>query len=343
MSLTLDIRLQRQAYHLLGNRRGAVVMMDVQQGDLLVCASKPSFDPHRIDDRLFRGGRGDSVLLSRATHGMYPPGSTLKVLPAIAAVNAGFKGRIECPADGWTTSAKYPRIHDYGYYAAQKNDTYWGGYGAIDLPTAMAKSSNIFFARLGVQLGIDALHETAEGLYFNRRIPLHRSLGGKWDAPGGSFPKLSARDQYGLAQVSIGQGKVLTTPLHMALLTAAIANQGVAPQPRLSLEQKPANLATLMSPNTAGQVGAMMRKVVTEGTGRRINRSEFSVAGKTGTADHGGTAPHAWFIAFAPYEAPRLAIAVLIEDGGFGSTEALPIADKLFEQAKGLGYLEISL
>ena len=134
---------------------------------------------------------------------------------------------------------------------------------------------------------------------------------------------------------------MVTTPLHMAVLTAAVAMDGRPPMPRLNLAQSPARLEPFMTPRTAGLVGQMMRKAVTDGTGRRIHRKDVSVAGKTGTADHGGGQPHAWFIAFAPYEAPRCAIAVLIEEGGFGSSAALPVADELFSLAKALGYLEV--
>ena len=341
LRLSLDIRLQRQAHQLLGAHRGAVVLMDVKTGDLLVCASKPSFNPMQIDNKLFAGGKGESVLLNRATHGLYSPGSTFKVVTAVAAVENSFKGNIDCPAQGWTTSSKYPRIHDYGYYAAQKNGTYWGGYGSIDLSTGFAKSSNIYFARLGTQLGMDKLHQTGKRMKFNERIPLHRTLTNKSDAPSGSLPKLAKSDRYGLAQMSMGQGKVLSTPLHMALITAAIANGGTPPKPRISLEQKPTLLSPFMESSSAKTVGAMMRKVVTHGTGRRLANSPLAVAGKTGTADHGGDKPHAWFIAYAPYDAPRYAIAVLVEDGGFGSSTALPIADKLFQSAIAFGYMEV--
>jgi len=339
--LTLDARLQRQASRLLGQRKGAVVLLDVHNGDLLVCASTPSFDPHRLDQKLFSGQRGDSVLLNRATHGLYPPGSTLKVFTAAAALSADINPLIDCPAEGWTTSAKYPPIHDYAYYAALKEGRTWAGYGRMDMATALAKSSNIYFARLGVDLGLARMTETAKQMSFNQRLPLHRDFLGGASAPGGRFPKLGDRDLYGLAQIAMGQGKVVTTPLHMAVLTAAIAAGGEAPAPRFSLDQAPDSLGSFMSPAVAAQVGAMMRKVVTEGTGRRLRHASISIAGKTGTADHGGEMPHAWFIAFAPYEAPRLAISVLVENGGFGSKVALPIAAALFEQAHDLGYVEI--
>ncbi len=340
ITLTLDIRLQNRAYRLLGQRRGAVLMMDIDNGDILVCVSKPSFDPHRLDNSLFSGRRGESVLLNRATHGLYPPGSTLKVFTAAAAGESGFKGRIDCPASGWTTSARYPRIHDYGYYAAQKSGKPWKGYGEIDLPTALAKSSNIFFARLGVTLGIESMHAQAEKMYFNRRIPVHRGLVNRIDVPGGVFPMLGSRDRYGLAQMSMGQGRALTTPLHMTLITAAIAAGGTPPRPRFTTDQSPAMLSAFVSPVTADAVAAMMRKAVTEGTGRRINRNDLPVAGKTGTADHGGTAPHAWFTAFAPYGAPRYAISVLVEEGGLGSQGALPIANQVLDLALRCGYME---
>ena len=280
LTLTLDARMQHLAFRLLKGRAGAVVVMDLDDGDLLTLTSCPSFDPNLIDSALFSGARGSSVLLNRATQGLYPPGSTFKIVTAAAALKQGFSGTIDCPADGWTTSPSNPKIRDHEYYSARSRGKAWRGHGALDLSTALSKSSNIFFARLGVDSGRDALQAMTHALHMNDRLVLHQKFGMALKGSAGRFPDLSPRDLYGLAQVSIGQGRMLTTPLLMTVATAAIANGGQAPKPRLALSTTPGMLARSLSAKSAGRLAAMMRRVVTEGTGRSIAASSITVAGK---------------------------------------------------------------
>ena len=148
------------------------------------------------------------------------------------------------------------------------------------------------------------------------------------------MPRIADKDRYGLAQVAIGQGELLVTPAYMALLTAAVANQGIAVRPRLVAADQPKPLARFMSADTATQLAAMMRGVVTEGTARGIDDPDLWIAGKTGTAQNSHGDSHSWFVGFAPTQRPTLAIAVLVEGGGYGSTVAAPIAHDLLLAAR---------
>jgi len=335
--LTLDIDLQRAAVDLLGPDRGAVVVVRPSDGAIRVLATTPAFDPNAVGVEMFRGTEPESPLLNRATQGLYPPGSTFKIVLAAQALNAGFKGTLDCPADGFTTSARYRKIRDHDYYSARRAGRVWGGYGQIGLATAFARSSNVFFAKLGAGYGHDAFYQNLEQFWFNRRIALYQSPFGSWAMRTGQAPRLSNSDQYGLAQMSIGQGQMLATPAHMALIAAAVANGGVAMRPRLVVTDRPEPLAHFMPEATATTLTKLMRRVVTEGTAKGIDDKELPIAGKTGTAQRRGSGAHSWFVGFAPADAPALAFAVMVEEGGNGSTRAAPIARDLIRRARAQG------
>jgi len=342
LTLALDADLQRLAVQRLqaaGNGRGAVVMLRPSDGALRVLASTPAFDPNRLDADLFRRGDPATPLLNRATHGQYPPGSTFKVVIAAQALEAGFRGRLDCPAEGYTTSARYRPIRDHEYYSARSSGRRWAGHGRLDLATALAKSSNVFFAQLGVTYGHAALHTAGQRFLFNRQVSLADSLSGALTMQTGRLPKIPERDRYGLAQASIGQGKVLATPAHLALIMAAVANDGVAMQPRLMTTDAPRPLARIMSSGTAAQLAALLRQAVSDGTGRGIDTDQLAIAGKTGTAENTFGESHSWFIGFAPAHRPALAVAVLVEQGGYGSAVAAPIARDLLLAAREQGLL----
>lgn len=340
LATTLDAQLQVLAVERLGDRRGAVVVLRPDDGAVLVLASTPAFDPNRVDGTLFVGSDPAAPLLNRALQGQYPPGSVFKVIPATMALEAGLGGPMFCPAEGFTTSARYNRIRDHEYYSARRAGRVWGGHGRIDLGTAMAKSSNVYFAQLGDQLGHAALEEAKTRFLFNREITLAGGLGGAVRMRTGRLARLSERDRYGLAQAAIGQGRVLVTPAQMALIAAAIANDGVAMRPRLIASDPPEALAQMLAAPTAARLARMLRRVVTEGTGRGIETPGLAIAGKTGTAENPHGASHSWFIGFAPAEHPKLAVAVLVEQGGYGSTTAAPIARDLLVEAGALGLLQ---
>jgi peptidoglycan glycosyltransferase len=338
--LTLDAELQLLAVQRLGSRRGAVVLMRPGDGAIRVLASAPAFDPNRITAALFRGTYPSAPLLNRATQGLYPPGSTFKILTAAMALEQGFKGTLHCPADGYTTSSHYRKIRDHEYYAARKAGKTWRGHGNLDLATALAESSNVFFAQLGVRYGHDAFSRNAKRFQFNRQIRLYEGPYGSWTMSTGRIPEIKKSDKYGLAQASVGQGKILVTPAHMALITAAVANRGVAMRPRLLQSDPPVQLARFMPDAEAVRLARMLRKVVAEGTGRGIDVEGLAIAGKTGTAQNPQGASHSWFVGFAPAERPALAVAVMVEHGGYGSKTAAPIARDLLVRANELGMLQ---
>lgn len=340
LRITLDADLQRQAFHLLGERRGAVVVIRPIDGAVLALVSTPSFDPNRLGPELFDAEAPGSPLLNRATQGFYPPGSVLKLVPAALAAEQGFHESLECPADGFTTSRRYRKIRDHEYYLAQRNGKAWHGHGKLDLATAFARSSNVFFAQIGVLYGHQAFYETTARMLFNRTIVLHESPFAVWQVRTGRTPRMDLNDRYGLAQMAIGQGKIEVTPFHMAIITAAVANGGMAAKPRLVEASDSIEGTRILSQETAARLATMMRRVVTEGTGRSIQDPRLDIAGKTGTAEHQQGEPHSWFVGFAPASQPALAVAVLVENGGFGSAVAAPIAKELLLSASSSGLLD---
>ena len=337
--LTLDSELQLAAIQGLGNRRGALVLLRVDDGAILALASTPSFDPSQLSPALFSGNPADSPLLNRATQGLYPPGSTFKIALAAEALDQGFSGTLHCPAEGFTTSPRYPLSRDHEYYSAQRAGRSWWGHGNLDLTTAFVESSNVFFAQLGVQYGHEAFRANLERLLFGQPVRIYPGLDRTGAINTSRVPRIVDKDRYGLAQASIGQGVVTASPAHLALITAAVANQGVAMKPRLIATEPPAILASLMSEATAGRLAKMMRRVVTSGTGKTINTDKLAIAGKTGTAENPHGASHGWFVGFAPADRPRLAIAVLVEQGGYGATSAAPIARDVLLRAQALGLI----
>lgn len=333
--LTLDAPLQRFALQGLGQRHGAAVLLRPRDGALLVLANNPAFDPNRVGPALFAAPGDDTPLLNRATQGLYPPGSIFKVVLAALALESGFTGTLDCPPGGYTTSRRYPPIRDHEYYSARESGRGWRGHGRLDLGGAFSLSSNVFFAQLGVRYGHEALASMGERLLFDRQIRVYPGTSRSGAMSTGRLPQLKPSDLYGLAQASIGQGRVLVTPAHMALIAAAVANGGLVMRPRLIVDDPPEALGQALSADTAGQLARLMRRVVTQGTGRGIETPGLAIAGKTGTAENPRGPAHSWFIGFAPAEQPELAVAVLVEHGGYGSRSAAPIARDLLVAALG--------
>jgi len=343
LQLTADARLQTLATRLLDGRRGAVVALRPSDGAVLALVSAPGFNPNQLSPALFsNAARHEAPLLNRALHGLYPPGSTFKMAIATLAIDSGFDRKLDCPAEGFAAAPGARPIRDHAYYVNQRQGRTWPGYGLIGLREAFAKSSNVFFARLGTELGPEALNDSAATWFFHRAIPL-QGIGR--DGPAtrpGTIPLLRSDERLRVAHLSIGQGELLVTPLQMAVLTAAIANGGIAMQPRIVISVAPAILGTITSPATAGQVRSLMREAVVNGTGRQALLPDLEIAGKTGTAQVAGGADHAWFVCFAPAANPTLAVVVLVENGGYGSATALPIATALLQEAQKIGLLATS-
>ena len=305
VQLTLDARLELKVRQILDGRAGAVVVMDAATGDVLAMASGP-------DDGM-----------DRARYGLYPPGSTFKLVTAMAALrkDPDLKHRTflcrrlpDGRAGNWIAGWNRPIKDDIGDRA----------HGTLDMGRAIAVSCNAYFAQLGVRdVGPAALAETAERLGIETGDPRE-------------FRKL-------LPWSSYGQGTVLTTPFKMARVAAAIADGGRMPEGRWTSDSS--NMRTdapaeVLPPTEAAFLAASMRRVVTEGTGRQaMAGAAISFAGKTGTAQLDQGQPHAWFAGFAPYDGGgrRLAFAVVVEHGGYGALAAAPVARRAMEAAKELG------
>lgn len=335
LELTLDNGLQQEAYKALGDQTGAVVAIDPSTGAVLAMVSKPSYDPASMlgpDAAALRDALLDDPsepLADRAIARTYPPGSTFKVLVAAAAVENGVAGPntlfddpSELPLPG-TTSV----IHNYEPGPCEDGTT-------VTLDVAFRKSCNTIFAMLGLQVGAQALYDTAFSFGFdapqNFQLPAEQSF----------FPQPTDVDGPALAQSAIGQRDVRATPLEMASVAAAVGNGGLLMQPFLVsrivdatgttlTETTPELQSRAVSSATATLVAQMMEGVVASGTGTKATVPNVRVAGKTGTAETPSGSPDVWFIAFAPVDHPTIALAVLVEDAGenaTGGSVAAPIA-----------------
>lgn len=330
ITLTLDARLQQAAYQALGNRRGAIVAISPQTGAILAMVSRPGFDPNTLAanwDTLSQAV--GSPLLNRATQGLYPPGSIIKVLVAEAALAE----RAANVNQQFTCTGSLKIGSDYTLPEVDHQ-----AHGKVTLEQALAVSCNVTFGQLALDLGRDkmAKHYERYGFAQSPKSDIPVSAGRLPD-----FAKLSDGD---LAQTGIGQGSLLVTPLSMAMLVSTFANKGTimkpylvqritAPDDTVLKETSPEKWLSPVDAKIAGQVAAMMVTVVNKGTGSRAALRGIEVAGKTGTAENPHGASHAWFIGFAPADNPQIAVAVIIENAGSGGAFAAPAARQIFVQA----------
>lgn len=324
---SLDYSVQKAAYDALGSSRGSVVVLKVDTGEILAMVSKPSFDPNNLSKNWKALNNNENrPLLNRSVSGLYPPGSTFKVITGISALE-----NIEGIADEiYDDKGKV----DLGGGYTLSNDK-GKAMGKINIEQAMIKSSNLFFGNLAIRLKGN-LFETAEKFRFNRDIPSEGIIIDK-----SRFPKYKSSEEGNLAQSGFGQAEVLATPVQMVLVAQTIANDGVMMKPTLISKVTDYNGNIVKSLNTselgdvtsagyASEVRRYMRDVVSKGTGTRAQVSGIQVCGKTGTAQHVESKnPHSWFIGFAPYKDPQIAIAVIVEEGGYGGTAAAGISAKV--------------
>ncbi len=344
--LTLDAAGQEAAYAALKGLKGAVFAMEPATGRVLVMVSTPGFDVNKLAshdpdaatayyDELIADPR--KPLYNRAIAGdLNPPGSTFKVVVAAAAFESG----------RYTPESAFPNESSYtlpGTSTAIHNQ--WrgtcGSGPTATIQTALRLSCNTIFAQLAVELGDEALREMAEKLGFNQSFEL------PLESIPSEFPRVL--DPARTALASFGQGDLRATPLQMAMVSAAVANDGVLMNPRmvdavlgndLSVQRAydDSEFGRAMSPEVAQMLTEMMIDAVRNGTGQSARIDGIAVAGKTGTAQNGDTQPYTlWFTGFAPADNPRIAIAVVVEDGGgrgqsgSGGTIAAPIAKKVIE------------
>ncbi len=351
LQLALDLRLQRAAVKALGGDKGAVVMLDPTTGEILALASTPVYNASAIADpatarKTFSRLRDDprQPLLPRATLGRYVPGSVFKIVTAAAALDSNavgpsttFPEQPGAEEDGLRVSGF--RIRD-GHHP-QTGDT------PLDLVGATEASCNIWYSLAGLQTGGERLVDEAAEMGFGAAIPfdlptaISRVTGGDGNAPGGFEGDTE------LASASFGQGETFVTPLQMALVASTVANDGVLMRPRL------VTALTGDAPGARGIGASEWRRVLAEDDARAIQAAmqqavegelgrQFTpgaavdgvpTAGKSGTAELGGKGePHSWFIGFAPVENPKVAIAVLVEQGGRGGDRAAPLAGAMMER-----------
>jgi peptidoglycan glycosyltransferase len=317
---------------------GAVVAIEPSTGAVKVMVSNKPYDPNRVPYELEQLNRNliETPLLNRATQGLYPPGSTFKVVTAAAGLESG----VITPE---TTIDAPGTIIDEGH---ELSNDFNASFGPIALDTALTNSVNTWFGQLGQQLGNEALFETMEKFGFNSTPPIDLPDDEVYNS--GVYEEghtLRRNDPVDLARVAIGQERLLATPLQMAMVAAAVANRGklmkpqiwnrvVDPDGRTVKSLDPSEYSQPVSATTAEELTTAMEGVVSEGTGTNAAISGVQVAGKTGTAETPGNKAcgggeeqnQAWFIGFAPADEPKIAIAASVEcTEQFGNDVAAPI------------------
>jgi len=345
--LTVSAAAQQAARDALGDQQGTVVALDPRTGAVLAMYSNPTFDPQPLTSHLATvaqlaanqvNAKPAEPALPRAYRQLYAPGSTFKVVTATVALDAGT-----------TPDTEFPQIKELGLPQSDKTIANFGGHPCGGtLAVSFRDSCNTTFAALGLQLGEQFPPGMAGfGIYEPPPLDLPRPVASTGPAPGAFRHNKPA-----FALAGIGQGPVSVTPLEMAMVAAAVANKGVIMVPHVGAEIRdsdgkrlrvisPKPWKTAMPPETAAAVTSFMVSVVTSGTGTAAQIDGVTVAGKTGTAQVEGGPPNAWFISFAPAEAPQFVVAVLVEHGGnrndeaTGGKVAAPIAAKMLRALLG--------
>lgn len=369
LTLTLDIKLQKVAEQLFSEGRGSMVAIEPSTGEILALVSRPGFDPNLFVDGIdpqnwdLLNTSIDKPLLNRALRGAYPPGSTLKPFLALSALESGKRTPQQSISD--------PGVFRLAGVAHYWNDDKPGGHGIVDMHKSIVISCDTYYYQLASETDIDETAKFLRALGFGTKtgIDIDGELEGtlpskQWKNNRFARSTSEARKWYVGDSISagIGQGYNSFTPLQLAHATATIANDGVAIRPRLvrqiteaatgkvrSTADLNTNKPTSMNfkPENVAFIKAAMAGVVTDGTGARVfAKAGYVSAGKTGTAQVFGMKrgekyiegrvnerlrDHAWYIAYAPADKPTIALAVMLENGGFGGTAAAPIAKAVFD------------
>jgi cell division protein FtsI/penicillin-binding protein 2 len=325
LRLTLDLKLQRRAWELLGDRRGGVVAIEPSTGNILALVGKPSFDPHDVA-RAVGGESAEATLLNRATQGLYPPGSSFKILVAAAALDA------RAIDESFTVTCRGTEVIHDDRIRCWKQD----GHGTIALREGLAQSCNIYFANVGLKLGPGRFTRYARAFGFGERVDIGIPV-----TPS-SVPSGDRLYTAMLLESSFGQGEVQVTPLQMAWIAATIANHGEQMELRLLdavldgdeelSGAGPRRRGYAVSARAADQVTQLMRYAVESGTAGSGGVPGVTTAGKTGTAENPHGDSHAWYVGFAPAADPKIAVAVVAENAGSGGTVAGPIARGVMQE-----------
>jgi penicillin-binding protein A len=339
---SLNPAAQRAAVDGLAGRRGSVVAMVPDTGEIKAMVSIPEYDPNAVENsKTFQKLNSDdsAPLFNRATQAGYPPGSTMKVVTATAALDSGdftpdsvLSGRSPIAIEGVPLSNS-------------------GGeqFGDIPMTTALTNSVNTWWAQAGEKVGNDTMFKYMDRYGFNAKPRLdypgfQLAASGVYDGN----KLLGPNDRIDIGRVAIGQERLRVTPLQMAEVAATVANKGELMEPRLwsrvidpdgrETNLDPAHQSRVMSEDTASELNDMMQDVVSEGTGTAGAVSGIDVAGKTGTAEISSGVNDAWFIGFAPADAPKIAIACIVEHtSGFGGPTCGPIFKAVAESLLGNG------
>ncbi|MDO8374405.1 penicillin-binding protein 2 [Polaromonas sp. YR568] len=359
--LSIDIKLQKLVEDLFGDRRGALVALDPSTGEVLAFVSKPTFDPNLfvdgIDSESWQALNEsiDKPLLNRALRGTYPPGSTYKPFMALAALESGKRqpGSITNDTGSWMFGGHQFRSHG-------------AGLGPVDMHQSIVKSSNVYYYSLANDLGVDAMHDFMKPLGFGQitGIDIHGEVRGvlpsqEWKRK--TYKRADQQKWYPGETISlgIGQGYNAFTMLQLAQATATLANNGVRHKPQLVIAtqdpmtraiepiapQPPQNLG--YKPENVAVIRKALVGVTQEGTSTRVFAGAgYLSGGKTGTAQAVGVGQkdkydarkleehqrdHALYMAFAPADHPKIALAVVVENAGFGAAHAAPIARRVFD------------
>lgn len=332
---TLDVGMQEVAFQSLGVYKGAIIVSEPSTGKILAMVSKPDYNPNDIDDIWDEliNDKDSTVLLNRVTQGLYPPGSTFKIVTALEYIR-------ENP-------------DTYNQYTYQCNGKYTSGqdtincyhgsvHGYEDFAKSFAKSCNASFANIGMQLDRTRFNDTLTDLLFNQELPVSFAY---------NKSKLTVSEETSdsdIMQAAIGQGTTQITPLHLNMITCAIANKGMLMKPymvdyvknnegNIIKQFNPDSFKRLMSEEEAAALTELMREVVETGTGTKLSGLKYTAAGKTGSAEYSNvkTESHAWFTGFAPAEEPEVCVTIIIEGAGSGGDYAVPIARRLFNEYFG--------
>ena len=328
---TFDSKIQQIADKAMGVYDGAIIVSEVKTGRILAMVSKPGYDPNNIK-KLFNELSEDeesSVLLNRATQGLYPPGSIFKIVTSL-----------EYLRENNNDLSKYSYICNGSYALGNTkvscfNHTVHGYQTYIN---SVTNSCNCSFANIGVGLNLDSFANTLDKLLFNEELPiiLPSSVG--------SYDLVGDGTEDAIIQSSFGQGKTIVTPLLMNMITCSIANEGVVMEPMVIDSVKAADgtvvkkysstaYKRLMKSEEAQILKDLMVQVVQVGTASKLKGLSYSVAGKTGSAEYDSSKvfSHSWFTGFAPAEDPEIAVTIIMEQAGTGSSYAVPAAKRIFD------------
>ena len=342
--LTIEPQLQQEAVRLLDGNTGAVVVLEPSTGAVLALASYPAVDPvplAAVNQAQVQAARiawdallddPDRPLVRRATEGLYPPGSTFKVVTAAVAIESG----VAAPDTTYEDDGSL-EIDGHLIVEANRPDETRAQWSLME---AFAYSLNVVFAQVGLQVGRHELEEGAGAFGIGRSVSFDEHVSAGQIASDDDF----LASQAALADTAFGQGELLVTPLHMAMVSSAVANDGVMMRPYLvaSLRDRtggtvstiePEPLRAVIGQQTANTLQGMMVNAVEWGYAGAALLPGYRVGGKTGTAESGGEVPHGWFIGFAGEDEPRVAVAVVLEHGGEGGGYPAQIGAQLLEIA----------